>query len=135
MQHLCFQNNYIRLMNFIRKNILFKIFTFVFALHILNMSVNAPDYVPVNLAVNEMESITEIICEQILHIENAFPEQSRQNNPDHGAPCAADFSLMFYHQPMVSLIPVAESHFLFVNYSENFFSQHACDILTPPPKA
>jgi hypothetical protein len=122
-------------MNFFRTNKPFRLFTFLLALHILNVSVNAPDYVPVSLSINEMESISEIICEKILHIENAFPEQHRQNNPDHGAPAASYFMLAFFAPSVITIIPFRNFQPLYQTESEIFFSQHSDDILTPPPKA
>lgn len=55
-------------------------------LQIINCSVDpidpSPDYVPEDLSINEMETITEIIAEEVLDIEDCFPEQDDHDNPD-----------------------------------------------------
>ena len=127
-------------MNFIRTNIVGKIICFVFALHVLNISVDPPDpqpdWVPEDLSVNEMESISEIICEQILHIDNAFPEQDDQDNADHGAPAAFHYTpLLIAYQPLLSVIPVPTSLPVNVKINESFYKQPMREILSPPPNA
>src|ERR1035437_9819983 len=113
-------------MNFVRTNIFGKIICFLFALHILNISVDSPDpqpeWVPEDLSVNDMESISEIVCEQILHIDNAFPENDDQDNADHGAPAAFHFSpLLIVSQPLLSIIPVPSSFPIYVKTNERFY--------------
>lgn len=127
-------------MNFIRTNIVGKIICFLFALHVLNISVDPPDpdpeWVPEDLSVNEMESISEIICEQILHIDNAFPEQDDQDNTDHGAPAAFQIiPLVNTCQPLLSVIPVPNSFPIHVKTNESFYKQPTMEILSPPPNA
>ncbi len=127
-------------MNFIRTNIIGKIICFLFALHILNVSVDPPDpepeWVPEDLSVNEMESISEIICEQILHIDNAFPEQDDQDNADHGSPAALLLApLIVAHQPILNIIPVPNSFPINVKTFESFYKQPTLEILSPPPNA
>src|ERR1035437_5545265 len=125
-------------MNFIRTTFFGKIICFLFALHILNVSVDPPDpepeWVPEDLSVNEMESISEIICEQILHIDNAFPEQDDQDNADHGAPAAFHLApLLVIHQPIMSVIPVPNAFPIHVKTNESFYKQPTMEILSPPP--
>ena len=87
-------------MKFIRTHIISKLLAFLFALHIFNMSVDPPDinpdYILEDHSVNEMESITEIICEQVLHLENFFPEHDEHDNDDHGSPVGHHLVLSFY---------------------------------------
>ncbi len=127
-------------MNFIRTNIVGKIVCFLFALHILNISVDSPDpspeWVPEDLSVNDMESISEIICEQIFHIDNAFPEQDDQDNSDHGAPAAFHFTpLAAAFQPLLSVIPVPSCFSIHIKTNESFYNQPTLEILSPPPNA
>src|ERR1035437_7142030 len=115
-------------MNFIRTTFFGKIICFLFALHILNVSVDPPDpdpeWVPEDLSVNEMESISEIICEQILHIDNAFPEQDDQDNADNGAPAAFQIiPLVNTCQPLLSVIPIPNFFPIHVKTDESFYNQ------------
>ena len=62
----------------IREHILFRIFGFVLALHILNCAVDIPDpqpqYIAENLSYNEMESLVEVALEEVLQINDAIAE-------------------------------------------------------------
>lgn len=125
-------------MNFIRTNIVGKIICLVFALHILNISVDSPDpdpeWVSEDLSLNDMESVSEIICEQILHIDNAFPEQDDQDNADHGAPAAFHLSpILIVCQPLLSTIPVPTSFPIHVKTDNFFYKQPTLEIISPPP--
>ena len=125
-------------MHFLRTHILVKAIAFVFALHIFNISVDAPDpnnsWINENQPLNEMESITEIVCEQILNFENTFPEHKDRNN-EKGSPLVSHFHLFFYDQPVVSTTPFAYSQPLYKKQTENYLSQFSPDVLIPPPKA
>ena len=126
-------------MNFIRKHFIVKLISFLFALLIFNISVDPPDaqpeWIPKDLSINEMNSITEIIFEQIFHIDNAFPELGQHNIGDHGAPLAVHFDMMFYYQPITQIILFENFQSLYIKYNENFIEQFSEDIFIPPPKA
>jgi len=125
-------------MNFIRKNILFKIFSFFFSLHMLNISVDSPDvnpdWVSEDLSVNDMESISEIICEQILHIDNAFPEFDDHDNNDGGAPIITHLDLFFYNQPVIAIMPFTYTHSHYAKQTKDLLGQFTSQVPTPPPK-
>jgi hypothetical protein len=57
------------------------------ALYMLNISVDAedpnPQHLPENLAINDQESIIEIIVEQLLGYENAIEEYDDNDRDDH----------------------------------------------------
>ena len=66
-------------MRFFREHKNFKLIWLFLALHFINGSVDPVDFVVdhsmgEDLSVNEMETITEIVAEQILDIEDCFPE-------------------------------------------------------------
>ena len=115
-----------------------RIFAFIFALHILNISVDPLDPNPYwasgSTSVNEMESITEIIFEKILHIENIFHENKHDSN-NKGSLLARHLTIICYYQPLAAVTPVIYFRPLYFKHTENFFEQHSADILTPPPKA
>lgn len=126
-------------MNFIRTNIISKLFSILFALHIFNISVDPPDaqpdWIPKDLSINEMNSITEIFFEEILHINNAFPELGQQDNGDHGAPIGMHFDMMFYYHPITQFVFFENPKSLYIKQNEFFAEQYSEDTLTPPPKA
>lgn len=123
--------------NLLRKHIITPAFALLLALHIFNISVDPidpnPYFAAKSKSVNEMESITEIIFEKVLGIQNAFPENKHDNN-NKGTLIVNHPGFVHYHQPITAVIPVMNSQQLYFKYSENFFEQHSCDILTPPPK-
>jgi hypothetical protein len=126
-------------MNFIRNSFIVKLLSFIFALHIFNISVDPPDanpeWVPEDLSINEMESITEIIFEQVLHVDNAFPEFDDHDNDDHGAPMGVHHDMVFYFQPITPIIHLGIPQSLYIKQTENFVEQFSQDVLVPPPKA
>ena len=126
-------------MNFIRTNIISKILAFLFALHIFNISVDPPDaqpeWIPKDLSINEMNSITEIFFEEVLHIDNAFPEFDQHDNRDHGVPIGMHLDMMFYYHPITQIVLLENPKPLHIKQNENFIEQFSADILIPPPKA
>jgi hypothetical protein len=96
-----------------------------------------PDYISEDLSVNEMESITEIICEQVLHLDNLFPEHDEHDNDDRGSALAHHLMLTFYKQPISLTIssPYIASLPMYLKRNEYFISQYSSDVLIPPPKA
>lgn len=65
-------------MKFLRNNIISRIFCFLLALHIFNVSVDMPDaqpdYVSEDLTFNDQESFVELVLEKVLGIDNAVVE-------------------------------------------------------------
>ncbi|MBI4945302.1 MAG: hypothetical protein HY840_02740 [Bacteroidetes bacterium] len=128
-------------MNFIRTHIISKILCFLFALHVFNISVDPPDAdldsIPEDLSVNDMESISEIICEQILHIDNLFPESDEQDDDDKGAPVDMDVIFSFYNEPTTVFIvaPYVEKKLMHTIKNEEIIGQFCSDVVPPPPKA
>lgn len=73
-------------MDFLRKSKTIKLVWFILAVHILNSSIDPPDImpdsVPENLNINEIESIAELVAEDILNMENALPEHDEHDSED-----------------------------------------------------
>lgn len=78
-------------MHSIRRNIFLKYLWIGLALFIFNFSIDAPDAfgdaVPEDLSYNDIESITELILEDVLGIYNAFPEHEENDPEDEGGRC------------------------------------------------
>ncbi|WP_072862493.1 hypothetical protein [Arenibacter palladensis] len=129
-------------MKFIRTHINLKLFWFLMALHILNLSVDVqdpqPEGVPEDLSYNDMESVVEIILEQVLGIENAIPEYE-EDDSGHNVIVKSNFQPIFYQQQlamdfMLDNGDIAIKHNMFL-YFDNYSEQFHPEIVPPPPKA
>jgi hypothetical protein len=78
-------------MQFIRQNILLKYLWIGLALFIFNVSIDTPDAfgdeVAEDLSFNDIESIGELVLEDILGIYNACPEHDENDLNDEGGFC------------------------------------------------
>jgi hypothetical protein len=130
-------------MNLLRVKWVAGMLSVLLAFHFFNVSVDPQnsdaDCLSEKLSINEMESVAEIICEQMLHIDNAFPEHRhhKSHNSDKSTPAALHLTLAFWHQPLSGglFTPCRTLNSLYISQNENFFQQYSLDILTPPPKA
>lgn len=110
------------------------------ALHILNCSVDAPDFspedVPEDLSYNDMESVAEIILEKFFDFENAIIEQE-ENDSDQGSGLnikkGSDFFL-FHNLITFRAIHIAVKTFEPVTYKDQYSGQFHPEITPPPPK-
>lgn len=127
-------------MKFIRNHIVSRVFCFLMALHIFNISVDTPDaqpdYVPEDLTINDMESVAEIIIEKGFGIDNAFEEHDEQDENDaSNFEMSKDFKV-YPHQTTIKIIS-PEVHFVKHNFTYNnqFYNSFVNEISPPPPKA
>lgn len=128
-------------MQFLKKHIVFRYFWLFMALHILNCSVDSPDahpdYVPEDLAYNDIESISELVLEQILGFENAVAEHD-EHDTEEGASFGVAKILLYCQSSFefsikrISLRPYLKNTPL--NYEQTFISQFHPDIVSPPPQ-
>lgn len=74
-------------MKVLREHVLVKYLWFTMALYIFNFSIDTPDYfgdeVSENLCFNDIESISELVLENFLGIDDACPEHD-EDDPDDG---------------------------------------------------
>lgn len=124
-------------MKSLREHIVFRFLCAVLALHILNISVDTPDAQPdnirENLSINDMESIAEIVLEQVLDIDNAIPEHDESDNGKINLKTAIDFFV-----PKFSVELAVINYYLLNNssqYKENFYQQFQTELNSPPPEA
>ncbi|KAA9353793.1 hypothetical protein [Larkinella humicola] len=125
---------------------LHRLFCLLMAINVLNFSIDAPDHLTQSvhqnvgaedLSVNKMESIGEVLLEEVLAIPNAVPER---DDPDH--PIAVKLVKTVYDwtapSVMVPLPKVAVSFCLLVPrkhlFSASFYSSHSPEIDSPPPQ-
>jgi len=111
------------------------------ALHIFNCSVDTPDAqpdnVPEDLTYNDMESVVEIVLEQVLGINDVIAEHDEPDDDNTGnfsIKKSIDFS---YHQSKVKLLVAIAPTYLtkYSFYQEQYSEQFRPEIVPPPPKA
>ena len=125
-------------MQFFRTHIISKLLCFFFALHVLNVSTDLSYavYVEEDLAMNEMESITEVICEQILQIENACPEQQEHDSHHHGVRVHHGFFFAIYIEKTSFAVTLPKDpQRTSVPRETRYTAQFLISPVTPPPKA
>lgn len=112
----------------------------VLALHLFNLSIDAPDArpdsVPEDLAVNDIESIAEFLTEVVFGCENAFAEQDERDSEKGGS---LDFRKCYlFSNHSVALtddrLPFVEISHVLVDGCQQFFSI-ARDVTSPPPES
>lgn len=129
-------------MKLIRENRLLKYFWFIMACIILNSSIDVPDiyeqFVPEDLTYNDIETIVELVLEDVLGIENAICEQDDVD---------ADDGYNFSTKKVIDIYIFIELKQLFLitannnnnnesfGYIESFIIPFYPDILPPPPWA
>jgi len=128
-------------MKFLREHIAFKILWLAMALLIFNCSVDTPDpqseNVPEDLSYNDMESVVEIVLEEVLDIENAIAEHDDTDTGEGSGfeiKKGVDFS---YHQSNNKILFCNNSTTVckHSHYKESYYNQFYPELTPPPPKA
>lgn len=125
-------------MQHIRQHFLTRLVCGFVAAVIINLSVDAPDFydnsVPEDLSYNDIESVVELILEDVMHIDNAVPEH---DDNDDGNPLKVNKiidivfennSLFYFSSPGLFYCKSR-----YVTY-EDFHPQSAIDELFQPPE-
>lgn len=127
-------------MKFFRKNKAIKFVWLLLAVHILNCSIDPPDILPEStpedLSVNEIESMTELVAEDILDIENAVPEEDEHDSED-GTSLDSKKVCSFCDKrafAKCTISYVVNIHDLSTSVP-NFYSFQYSEVLNPPPEA
>jgi len=109
------------------------------AVYIFNFSVDAPDaqpdYVSEDLSYNDMESVVEILLEQVLGFENAIAEHDEKDTED-GNSFDIKRQIVFFHQTKLKNNKVFDYvlHIIVTTNYEQYSSQFHPEIVPPPPK-
>jgi len=129
-------------MKLIREHIIFRFFWLVMALHILNFSVDTPDlhpnYVPEDLSYNDMESVVEILLEEVLEINNAIAEHDENDTDDGSGGLTVKKSIdVSHYNNTIKVLVIGELPFIcrFNIFEDAFLSQFHPELIPPPPKA
>ncbi|NIJ44753.1 lactate dehydrogenase-like 2-hydroxyacid dehydrogenase [Wenyingzhuangia heitensis] len=108
-------------------------------LHLLNICIDMPDSsligMPENLAINEQESIVEVILEKVLGYENAIEEYDDNETEDNKQNEDEEIEMISAHIPVykteLSLKIVKQKFPKLISQITTGFYQ----LDTPPPKA
>lgn len=103
------------------RNSIFLKFSWIFlALLMFNNSIDAPDFygdeIAEDLSYNDIESITELVLEVFIGIENAVPEHDEDDSED-----GSNFSKKF-NASTFNKIMIEDETFIFVVNTEHTFS-------------
>ena len=124
-----------------RQHIIFRLVCLMLAFHIFNFSVDTPDaqsdYVPEDLTYNDMESVVEIVLENVFDIQNAIAEHD-ENDTEEGNSFTIKKDFSFHNRSKVEKINIFDNGLhitISTDYKEQFSSQFHPEIVPPPPKA
>lgn len=132
--------------NLRQRPFLHRIFCLLMAINVLNFSIDAPDHLTLSasqngdaedLSVNKMESIGEVLLEEVLAIPNAVPER---DDPDHPIAVKLVKTVHDWTAPSVLIpLPKVSVRFLLLLpgkhfFAASFYSSHSPEIDSPPPQ-
>lgn len=124
-------------MNQLRKIWLFRFLTWVLAIYLLNISIDPQDisapWQEENLYVNEIESVVELIAEEILNYSDAVPEHEDADGEKN-----AQVTFFKLFSPPVFLFTLFELQDKVKSPDANFPSRlikQSADVAAPPPRA
>jgi hypothetical protein len=126
-------------MNFFRNHIIFRIFCFALAMHILNISVDMPDgnpdSVPEDLTINDQESMVELVLEKCVGIENAIAEHDEADDEERDFEMTKEFKVYSNTYEKIIFFRTYTEFDNTVPYTHTYISQYVNDITHPPPQA
>ncbi|MCZ8023499.1 MAG: hypothetical protein O9294_17170 [Cytophagales bacterium] len=108
------------------------------AIHLLNLSIDSkdllPTYLPENLAINDIESFTELIAENILGFENSFIEHEETDDTSEISTDNNSLFNVYYNRIAILLI----SNWINTKIKFSFLSEKVhigyLSLDSPPPK-
>jgi hypothetical protein len=117
----------------------FRFVWIIVCFQILNLSVDAPDghsdAIAEDLSINDMESIVEIVLEEVLDIKNAIAEQDEQDDDAGNSLCKTNID--FFLQPL-NVISIKVNYDFETSdkilFTDKFYYQYNPEKQTPPPK-
>jgi hypothetical protein len=123
-----------------RNNKIIRLFWFVLGLYFLNISVDATDSLYAekkeNLAINNQESIIEILIEKVFEYDNAIAEFDDNDNSQNSIfkkIKSFDYVIQ-YHNPTRFLIPLISCSKETDKLTIQHLSNPLLEIISPPPK-
>jgi hypothetical protein len=129
------------LMSFLHKHIILRYLWVLMALHVLNCSIDTPDVnpdsVPENLSYNDIESISELLIEEVMGFENAIAEHEERDTEDGGSIEVGKILFFCQSSPEYRIKPTllfVQNKAIPLTYEANFIPQFQPDIVSPPPQ-
>lgn len=122
--------------------LLHRLICLLMALHVINLSVDAPDNRlsafqiehHEDLSVNDIESLSELLLEEVLGLTNAVPEHDEQDGDSSLTEPEQDyiFAQSFFFTPFLATpcYPVAA----LIPYPFTSVSTPVADVIAPPPR-
>ena len=112
------------------------------ALHILNFSIDNPhtlfEHNKVQANFNEVDSVVELVVENVLNIENAIPEHHSKTPVSHKFNIKKIILAYEYNQPIyfkkaadISFVPPYKTPF----HSTQIYNSPFITLFSPPPEA
>lgn len=130
------------LMRFIKKHINSRILWMLMALHILNFSIDNPhtlfDNNKADAKFEEVDSVVELVLENVLNIENAIPENHSKTPVTNKFNAKKVVWVFEHHEPIQFVQPIAENFkVVFGNtfYTNPIYDSPLVNIFSPPPEA
>jgi hypothetical protein len=124
-----------------KQHIIFRLLWLFMAVNIFNCSVDTPDtqldYIAEDLTFNDMESVVEIVLEQVFDLTDAIAEND-ENDTDDEVGFETNESIEFFYQDNSIHVPkpkIAYFTAISINHVGQFSTQFNANIVPPPPKA
>lgn len=126
------------------RTLLHQLMGLLMALHVINVSIDAPGPYDVptyfgqqhkDLSINEIESFSELLLEECLGLDDAFPEHDDTTN-NHSGVASAEQDY-FFPQPFVFSAPPISYWYLSrqaVPFKPAHAPMHVPEISSPPPQ-
>ena len=129
-------------MRYIKNHIWNRALCLLIALHILNFSIDNPhtlfEHNKVQANFNEIDSVVELVLEDVLNIENAIPEHHAKTPVTHKFNAKKVVWVFEYYQHIqfkkqvaVNFKPAVTTTF----YSTQIYSSPFISLFSPPPEA
>lgn len=126
-----------------RRLLLHRLICLLMALHVLNVSIDAPDLYTTprfpgerheDLSINEIESVCELLLENCFGIENAIPEHEESDDESDVTNVGEDY---FFQQLFVFVVLPPNFSYLIrptLPFRPVPVSTHIPEITSPPPQ-
>lgn len=130
-------------MRYFRNHIGNHVLCLLMALHILNFSIDNPhtlfEHNKVQADFNEVDSVVELVLEEVLNVENAIPEHHTKSQMHHKFSAKKLVWMYKYNQPILNKKQVAVNYkpaaFKASFYSTQIYNSPFISLFSPPPEA
>ncbi len=129
-------NHNTSIFQFFRQSVCRKVVCVFFAVQLLNMSIDPVDVEPFGMAedlsINDIESLVELVLEEIIGIENCVAESDERDTDS--VKCKVIFSFIITPQEPFRNNQLNAIKVTHIPQEENFFVSTILEEVTPPPR-